>query len=187
MATAASTGQQSSSTGLDDTQTLSCSFLATEQVDGHVEYIIKVQRGLDVKYSWQIKKRYNEFNDLYLVLKASNYDLPLPPKKVFGNLKKEFLSSRQAGLQEFLDKVLANLFLAHSVHVKRFLDPENYGENYKEIALAHVSMLVRSDSSWQVVEPLGDIGWRFRKQFIMVKNPEQPNNKYILSWVNFDI
>lgn len=84
---------------IDDTQPLSCTFLATETEDDHVVYLIKVQRGIDSKYSWQIKKRYNEFNELNAKLKLSNYELPLPPKKAFGNMKREFLSTRQLGLQ----------------------------------------------------------------------------------------
>lgn len=84
---------------IDDTQVLSCTFLGTETVDHHVVYVIKVQRSFDSKYCWQIKKRYNEFNELYAQLKLSNYELPLPPKKAFGNMKREFLSTRQIALQ----------------------------------------------------------------------------------------
>lgn len=88
---------------IDDTHPLSCEFLSTETVDDHIEYIIKVQRGYDSKYSWQIKKRYNDFNDLYTILKVSNYELPLPPKKTFGNKSREFLSVRQLALQVCVD------------------------------------------------------------------------------------
>jgi PX domain-containing protein kinase-like protein len=168
---------------LDDTQSLKCQFLSTETVDDHVVYVLKVQRGLDPKYSWLIKKRYNEFNDLHSQLKISQFVLPLPPKKIFGNMKKEFLSIRQTGLQEFMEKVMDNLLLANSLPVKSFLDQENYSENFRESALAHVSMFVRSDSNWQVIEPFNDIGWRFRKQYILLKNPEQSNLRYILTWV----
>jgi PX domain-containing protein kinase-like protein len=82
-----------------------------------------------------------------------------------------------------MEKVLGNLLLANSLPVKKFLDEDNYSENYKELALAHVSMFVRSDATWQVVEALSEIGWRFRKQHIFIKNPDQPNNKYILTWM----
>ena len=82
-----------------------------------------------------------------------------------------------------MDKVLANLLLAHSLPVKRFLDEENYSQNFGEQALAHVSMFFRSESNWEIIEPLGDIGWRFRKKCILLKNSESPNNKYILTWV----
>ena len=84
---------------IDDTQPLSCELIGTEMVDDHVEYIIRVQRGFDSKYSWQVKKRYNDFNDLFTQVKSFNSDLPLPPKKAFGNKSREFLSIRQLGLQ----------------------------------------------------------------------------------------
>jgi hypothetical protein len=57
-----------------------------------------------------------------------------------------------------MDKILENLFLSLSLPVKKFLDQENYSENFKELALAHVSMFFRSESNWQVIEPLNDIG-----------------------------
>ncbi len=84
-----------------------------------------------------------------------------------------------------MDKILANLLLANSLPVKKFLDEENYSENFREQALAHVSMFFRSESNWEVIEPLNDIGWRFRKKCILLKNNESPSNKYILTWVTF--
>lgn len=57
-----------------------------------------------------------------------------------------------------MDKILGNLFLSLSLPVKKFLDQENYMENFKEQALAHVSMFFRSDSNWQIIEPLNEIG-----------------------------
>lgn len=57
-----------------------------------------------------------------------------------------------------MDKILSNILLANSLHVKKFLDSENYSENFKELALAHVSMFFRSEANWQVIEPLNEIG-----------------------------
>ena len=48
--------------------------------------------------------------------------------------------------------------LANCLPVKKFLDEENYSENYRELALAHVSMFFRSESNWQIIEPLKEIG-----------------------------
>lgn len=143
---------------------------------------MKVQRGFDQKYSWQISKRYNEFNDLYAQLKHVNYELPIPPKKAFGNMKPEFLNTRQLGLQNFIDQVLSNLILANSLPVKKFLDEENYFQNFQELALQHVSMYFRSEPNWQVIQPLNQIGWRFRKQHVLLQNSETSNVKYILTW-----
>ena len=85
--------------------------------------------------------------------------------------------------KEFMDKILSNLMLANTLSVKKFLDEENYLTNFREMALAHVSMFFRSESNWQIVEPLNEIGWRFRKQHILLKNTETPNNKFLLTWV----
>ena len=82
-----------------------------------------------------------------------------------------------------MDKILSNLMLANTLSVKKFLDEENYLQNFREMALAHVSMFFRSESNWQIVEPLNEIGWRFRKQHILLKNTETPNNKFLLTWV----
>ncbi len=144
---------------------------------------MKVTRGYDQGYSWQISKRYNEFNELHALLKVANYEIQLPPKKTFGNMKPEFLKTRQLALQEFIDKILANLLLANSLPVKKFLDEENYSQNFRESALAHVSMCFRSEPNWEVIEPLNEIGWRFRKQHVILRNLENLNNKYILTWV----
>lgn len=173
--------------GIDDTVPLSCTILATDNSSGHVVYVMKVQRGYDPKYTWQISKRYNEFNDLYNQLKVTNYEMSLPPKKAFGNMKPEFLTTRQQGLQEFIDKILKNLQLANSLQVKKFLDEENYFQNFQEIVLQHVSMYFRSEPNWEVVEPLNQIGWRFRKQHVLLKNSENPNTKYLLTWYEHGI
>ena len=55
--------------------------------------------------------------------------LPLPPKKLFGNTDRKFLNERQEGLQAFINAVLADPLLAFSLPTKRFLDPENYPED----------------------------------------------------------
>lgn len=167
---------------IDDTVPLTCTILATDNSSGHVVYVMKVQRGYDAKYTWQVSKRYNEFNDLYAQLKLFNYEMSLPPKKAFGNMKPEFLTTRQHGLQEFMDNILKNLLLANTLQVKKFLDAENYFQNFQELALQHVSMYFRSEANWEVIEPLNQIGWRFRKQHVLLKNKEQSNTKYLLTW-----
>lgn len=63
-----------------------------------------------------------------------------------------------------MDTILNNLLLANSLPVKSFLDQENYSANFKELSLAHVSMFFRSESNWQVVEPLQEIGKTFFNQ-----------------------
>lgn len=57
-----------------------------------------------------------------------------------------------------MDKIIGNLQLAQSYPVKKFLDQENYSQNYRELSLAHVSMCFRSESNWEIIEPLKEIG-----------------------------
>ncbi|KAK5871969.1 hypothetical protein PBY51_012706 [Eleginops maclovinus] len=45
-------------------------------------------------------------------------------------------------------------------------------------------MFFRSDPKWEVLEPLKDNGWRIRKKYFLIKNKEQPKERYLLSWVD---
>ena len=56
--------------------------------------------------SWLERKRYSDFANLDAELRISNIDLPLPPKKVFGNLSREFVAERQQGLQVFTSGIV---------------------------------------------------------------------------------
>ena len=61
-------------------------------------------------------------------------DLPLPPKKVFGNMDREFIAERQQALQKYLNLLLMHHLLSGSIYFKKFLDPSRYpaemqGEN----------------------------------------------------------
>uniref|UniRef100_A0A3B3TUK2 PX domain containing serine/threonine kinase n=1 Tax=Poecilia latipinna TaxID=48699 RepID=A0A3B3TUK2_9TELE len=110
--------------------------------------------------------------------------LPLPPKKLIGNMDREFIAERQRGLQAYLDSITQHPLICTSLFVKKFLDPNNYSANYTEIALQQVSMFFRSDPKWEVQEPLKDMGWRIRKKYFLVKNKEQPKERFLLSWVS---
>ena len=63
------------------------------------EYVVRVQRGATAENSWLITRRYNDFVTLAGLLRQSNNDLPLPPKRMFGNMDREFIAERQQGLQ----------------------------------------------------------------------------------------
>ena len=53
-------------------------------------------------------------------------ELPLPPKKVFGNMGREFIAERQQSLQKYLNLILMHHLLSGSIYIKRFLDPTKY-------------------------------------------------------------
>ncbi|KAF8769944.1 PX domain-containing protein kinase-like protein like [Argiope bruennichi] len=168
-------------TMLDDTQTLNCIIEAAENVQGHTVYIMKVQRGSS-DVSWQVTRRYSDFDALNNMLQISNIDIPLPPKKMFGKLEREFVAERQQALQVYINFVLSHPFLCSSVHVKKFLDPINYSFNFVETSLQHVSMIFRSEPEWEIVEPLLDFGWRIRKQYFSIKSKNETKKRFVLSW-----
>ncbi|KAJ9595648.1 hypothetical protein L9F63_013163, partial [Diploptera punctata] len=168
---------------LDDTQTLTCFFENAQNIQGHTEYIIRVQRGPLPEKTWHIYKRYNDFVSLHNVLQGSGINLPLPPKKLIGNMEREFVAERQTGLQNYLNLVLMNPILASSLPVRRFLDPDNYSTPFQELALQHVSMALRSEVNYEVVKPVPEIGWRIRKHYFLVKCRNSPKEEMLLSWV----
>uniref|UniRef100_A0A4X2K138 PX domain containing serine/threonine kinase like n=1 Tax=Vombatus ursinus TaxID=29139 RepID=A0A4X2K138_VOMUR len=114
----------------------------------------------------------------------SGLSLPLPPKKLIGNMDREFIAERQKGLQNYLNVITTNHILSNCELVKKFLDPNNYSANYTEIALQQVSMFFRSEPKWEVVEPLRDIGWRIRKRYFLMKIKNQPKERLVLSWAD---
>uniref|UniRef100_A0A8D0DVB1 PX domain-containing protein kinase-like protein n=1 Tax=Salvator merianae TaxID=96440 RepID=A0A8D0DVB1_SALMN len=148
------------------------------------EYIIRVQRGISVENSWQIIRRYSDFDLLNNSLQIAALSLPLPPKKLIGNMDREFVAERQKGLQNYLNVITSNHILSNCELVKKFLDPNSYSVNYTEIALQHVSMFFRSEPKWEVVEPLKDIGWRIRKKYFLMKIKNQPKERLVLSWAD---
>ncbi|KAH9512832.1 hypothetical protein Btru_036707 [Bulinus truncatus] len=177
--------RKSNKISLDDTSPLSCLIETAQKKEDHVEYIIRVQRGPLRDHSWQVTKRYSDFEKLDAQLRVTSIDLPLPPKKVFGNFDRDFIAERQNGLQTYLNAITSIPIIANSLIVKRFLDVNNYSTNFLEIALQHVSMLFRSEPNWDVIEPLPDIGWRIRKHYILIKPVSQPKVRQILSWVEY--
>ncbi|XP_074644463.1 PX domain-containing protein kinase-like protein isoform X2 [Tubulanus polymorphus] len=147
--------------------------------------MIKVHRGPVTENSWTVTKRYSDFTALDSVLRIAGYDLDLPPKKMFGNMDREFIAERQIGLQAYLNVVLSYPLLASCHAVKRFFDPQNYTTNFQETALQHVAMIFRSEPTWEVVEPLTDIGWRLRKTYFLVKQIDCPKAQHVLSWCDY--
>lgn len=88
--------------------------------------MIKTQRGPLPERFWRVSRRYNEFVQLNGALSVSGIDLPLPPKRIIGNMDTDFIAQRQIGLQNYLNTVLMNPILASSLPMKHFLDPNNY-------------------------------------------------------------
>ncbi len=60
---------------------------------------MRVQRGPVPDNSWVVTKRYSDFVALDTALRVSNIELPLPPKRVFGNMDRDFVVERQTALE----------------------------------------------------------------------------------------
>lgn len=69
-----------------------------------------------------------------LSVQVCGISLLLPPKKLIGNMDRDFIAERQRGLQAYLDSVTQHPLLSSSLPVKKFLDPNSYSANYTGIA-----------------------------------------------------
>ncbi|XP_060058999.1 PX domain-containing protein kinase-like protein isoform X2 [Erinaceus europaeus] len=143
---------------LDDTVPLTAAIEASQTLQSHTEYIIRVQRGISVENSWQIVRRYSDFDLLNNSLQISGLSLPLPPKKLIGNMDREFIAERQKGLQNYLNVITTNHILSNCELVKKFLDPNGYSSNYT--------------------------GWRIRKKYFLMKIKNQPKERLVLNWAD---
>ena len=95
--------------------------------------MIRVERGTTdangapTRIANQVIYRYSEFATLDGQLRSLGVThLPLPSKRLLGNMAPEFVAERQAGLQAFLHTLTANPLLCSTLLVRRFLDPKNY-------------------------------------------------------------
>ncbi|XP_076386359.1 PX domain-containing protein kinase-like protein isoform X2 [Megachile rotundata] len=170
---------------LDDTEKLTSVIENARTIDGHTEYVIKIQRGPLPEKSWRVSRRYNDFVQLNAALCISGIDLALPPKKIIGNMEPDFIAQRQIALQNYLNNILMNPILASSLPTKKFLDPDNYTAPLHEIALQQVSLALRSDANFEVCKAIPDMGWRLRKHYYTVKNRQNPKQELLLAWVEF--
>lgn len=65
-----------------------------------------------------------------LSVQVCGIGLLLPPKKLIGNMDRDFIAERQRGLQAYLDSVTQHPVLSSSLPVKKFLDSNSYSANY---------------------------------------------------------
>ncbi|XP_043287055.1 PX domain-containing protein kinase-like protein isoform X2 [Venturia canescens] len=170
---------------LDDTEKLTSVIENARTIDGHTEYVIRTQRGPVPERSWRVSRRYNDFVQLNGALSVSGLSLPLPPKRIIGNMDADFVAQRQIALQNYLNIILMNPILASSLPMKHFLDPDNYTAPLHEIALQQVSLALRSDANFEIGKAIPDIGWRLRKHYYTVKNRQNPKQELLLAWVEF--
>lgn len=130
-------------------------------------------------------KRYNDFVALHSLLQVSGIALSLPPKKLIGNMERNFIAERQSALQNYLQIVLMNPILALSLGVRKFLDPQNYAVSLQEQALQHVSMALRSEMNYELLKPIPEMGWRLRKHYFSVNAKSSTKSEVLLQWVDY--
>ncbi|KAK6624436.1 hypothetical protein RUM44_011295 [Polyplax serrata] len=170
---------------LDDTEALTVTIENAQTVSGHTEYVIKVHRGPYPEQSWIVCKRYSDFVALHSMIQGSGINVVLPPKKLFGNMDRAFIAQRQVELQNYVNQILMNHILALSLPVRRFLDPQSYTVPLEELALQHVSMALRSEVQYELVNPIAELGWRLRKHYFFIKSKLMPKTELLLQWVEF--
>ncbi|XP_028164734.1 PX domain-containing protein kinase-like protein [Ostrinia furnacalis] len=169
---------------VDDTEKLICTVENAQNINKHTEYILRVQRGPSKENTWHVSRRYRDFAALHSSLQQANIDLPLPPKKLIGNMQPSFIAERQIALQNYIDEVLKREVLALTLQVRSFLDPSNYSLAIAEQALQSVSIALRGDGRYELKGPLNGIGWRPRKHYFLVTDIENRSN-CILSWQTY--
>ncbi|GJQ76117.1 hypothetical protein Trydic_g1865 [Trypoxylus dichotomus] len=177
--------QTSNKVLIDDTESISCVIENWFNTNGHTEFVIRVQRGPFSDRTWRVNKRYNDFVKLHSQLQASGLPLSLPPKKIIGNMDPEFISERQQALQKYLNSVVMNPILVSSLPARSFIDPANYCQPFRELALQHVSLALRGEVGWEVVSPLTEIGWRLRKHYYHVRSKSAPKEEFWASWTDY--
>lgn len=171
---------------IDDTEKLSCTVENAQNINKHTEYILRVQRGPTKENKWNVSRRYRDFAALHTSLHQANIDLPLPPKKLIGNMQPSFIAERQIALQNYINEVLKHEVLALSLQVRSFLDPNNYSLDIAEQALQTVSIALRGDGRYELKGPLPEIGWRIRKHYFLVTDIESRTN-CLLSWQSYGV
>ncbi|XP_022128535.2 PX domain-containing protein kinase-like protein isoform X3 [Pieris rapae] len=167
----------------DDTDTLVCTLENAQNINKHTEYILRVQTGPSKENKWTVSRRYRDFASLHLNIQQGHIDLPLPPKKLIGNMQPSFIAERQIALQQYINEILKYQILALSLPVRRFLDPCSYPLHLDEEALQSVSIALRGDGQYELKGPLQTINWRIRKHYFHVVDSKRTN--CLLSWQNY--
>lgn len=96
-------------------------FVTYENIGDHIEYKIMVKDPQDQSY--ELQARYRVLRDIFNQLKDNlGQDLPeFPPKRLFGNMNVDNITSRQKGLESFFNKLLQKYSLDDLQPLKNFL------------------------------------------------------------------
>ncbi|KAL9918285.1 PX domain-containing protein kinase-like protein [Glossina fuscipes fuscipes] len=161
---------------IDDTILISCIIETAQEVNGHTEYLLRLQRGPSKENCWRLLKRYNDFVTLHKNFIKSGIPLSLPGKRLFGNMRPDFIAERRQALQQYINDILMNPILASSLPAKRFVDPDTYSQSFHDQAVQNALLCLRHENLWNLGTSLGAIGWRLRKHYFKV-TPKPPDSK----------
>ena len=97
-----------------ESHSIDVKIVGNQVVENHTEYVMVVSFS---NKTWQVQKRYRQFDSLCSSLRRAAPQLPLPPlppKKFFGNMSPSFVRLRQEHLQQHAK---AHVFFAEQVHI----------------------------------------------------------------------
>lgn len=97
-----------------------------------VLYVINVQQG---SARWSIRARYSEMHELHTLIKAAvpEVKLKFPPKQSFmiaGHYDSDFIETRRAALDAWLQAVIRTSAVLNSMEVRTFLSPHPGSVSY---------------------------------------------------------
>jgi hypothetical protein len=108
-------------------------FVTYENVGDHIEYKISVKDPQNQSY--ELQARYRTLRDIFNQLKDNlgQEGLPeFPPKRLFGNMNVDFITSRKAGLESFFNKLLQKFSLDELQPLKNFLKAKRQSTTREE-------------------------------------------------------
>uniref|UniRef100_A0A915BNA7 PX domain-containing protein n=1 Tax=Parascaris univalens TaxID=6257 RepID=A0A915BNA7_PARUN len=151
---------------IDITHPLRCRIVGWKRVASHVEYILEVERLLGNTKKWTIQRRYTQFSEVSKRLEKFGVELGLPPKKVIGNTKEQFIAQRKDALQKFLDVICSHSLFYSSPVVAAFFGI------FPPTSIAFdewILLSIRGKSQWALGEKQVNCGWRAGKALYELK------------------
>jgi len=104
--------------------TMTAEVVAVEEVHEKTVFVVKVSTAHDSYNSYNLRRRYRQFDALHAVLRLGYRNLPELPGKggMSGSRDQRFLDKRREGLTAYLRALMADPVLAGSDDVRSFLE-----------------------------------------------------------------
>ena len=111
-----------------ESHSIDVKIVGNQVVENHTEYVMVVSFS---NKTWQVQKRYRQFDSLCSSLRRAAPQLPLPPlppKKFFGNMSPSFVRLRQEHLQQWLSTTLSSPHFSSMRLFRGFLEVPKHME-----------------------------------------------------------